>query len=95
MRLVKSVFGEVHHAVIDPVRNTLADPFGNATRNLFRLITVYEILSLRLHDLLFLFGHGTADQVAAAEREPAKIPDDLHNLFLIDDTAVRRLQDRL
>ena len=37
---------------------------------------------------MFLFAHGTADIVCLTKRETCQLPEDLHDLLLIDDAAI-------
>ena len=52
-----------------------------------------EVLTLRLHDLELLFTHGAADVISLAEAEAGQLAADLHDLLLIDDNAVRDIDD--
>ena len=88
MGFIECIFGEVDHIVKDSVGHLLADPFGKAARHALFLVSVDEIHPLLLHDGMLLFTHGTAHQIASAHGVSAQIPDDLHHLLLIDDTAV-------
>ena len=54
---------------------------------------VHKVLSLGLHDGMFLFAHGTADIVCLTERETCQLPEDLHDLLLIDDAAIGHIQN--
>ena len=66
--------------------------FGNAplntAGNAFALISENEVLTLFLHDGGFLFRHRTADQIRTAQRITAQGAYNLHNLLLIDNTAI-------
>ena len=54
---------------------------------------MHEVLPLSLHHSVLLFAHGTADVVGLPEGEARQLPEDLHDLFLIDDAAVGHIQD--
>ncbi len=85
---VESIFGEVDHVVKNAVCHLLVNSLGNTARHSLSLISVDKILPLLLHDGVLLLAHGTAHQVASAHGVPAQIPDDLHDLLLINDAAV-------
>ena len=51
--------------------------------------------ALLLHHVVFFLRHGAAYQIGASIRIAAERPADLHDLFLIDDTTVCDIQDRL
>ena len=91
--LVEGVFGKVHHSVVDAGGNLFIDPAGRAAGNVLLGVAVDEVPALLFHDGLFLFTHGPADQVAPAQGVAAQVPDDLHDLLLVHDAAVGRLQD--
>ena len=42
---------------------------------------------------MFLFAHGTADIVCLTKRETCQLPEDLHDLLLIDDAAIGHIQN--
>ena len=95
MGFIESVFGKIHHFFINGPRHLLRYSVIHTARNAFFFISVNEIGSFFFHDGLFFLTHGTAHQVASAHGIPAQITHDLHNLFLVYNTAVGRLQDRL
>ena len=95
MGLIEGVFCEVHHFIINVTGNAFGNSLFDASRNPFLLIAVDEIRPLLLHDGLLLLTHGPSNKVTSAKGIPSQIPYDLHNLLLVNDTAVSRLQDRL
>ena len=94
MGFVKSVSCEIDHLIINMICSLLINAILNTSLYVFFLIAVHEILAFLLHDRRLLLGHGTAHQIASAHGIARQIANDLHNLFLVDDTAVRRLQNR-
>ncbi len=52
-----------------------------------------EFGALSIHRLLDLLTHRPAQKVSAAEGIPGHLPGDLHHLFLIDDDALRFIED--
>ncbi len=88
MRFIESIFGEIRHILIDLLCHLLGNSSGHAARHMFLLVAVDKILPLLLHHILLFLAHGTAHQIAPAKGIAAQIPHDLHDLLLIDDTAV-------
>ena len=72
------------------IGNLLIDPVGYTAHNTLFRISVNEILAFLFHDRCLLFRHGSSNQVTPAHGISGQIPHDLHNLFLVDDTAVSR-----
>ena len=95
MGLVEGIFGEIHHFPVNLQSHLFRNPPADAARHPFFRISVDEVVPFFFHHSLLLFAHGPAYQVAAAHGVAAQIPDDLHDLLLVDDAAVSRLQDRL
>ena len=92
--LVEGVFGEIHHHIVDMGGCILRDASGNTAGDIFFRIAVYKVAALLFHDRLLLFTHGPADQVAPSQSIAAQVPDNGHDLLLIDNTAIGRGQDR-
>ena len=95
VRLVERVLREVRHLVVDVARDLLADPVCDAAGDIGFRIAVNEFLALLRHDLRLFLRHRAADQIGPSHRVAGEIADDLHDLLLIDDAAVRRFQNRL
>ena len=95
VRLIESILRKVCHLIVDLVCDLLGNAVGDTARNPLFHISVNEILALFCHNRSFLLGHGTAHQVASSKSIACKITDDLHNLLLVYDTAIGRLQDGL
>ena len=94
MGFVESVLGKIHHGIVDLIRRLLADSVCNTALDPLLLISVNEIVALRINDILLFLTHRTADVIRLSHGIAGKILHDLHDLLLVDDTAVRRLQDR-
>ena len=88
MGLVESIFGKIHHLVINPAGSTLRNPPRNTAGNAFLRIAKDKIRPLLFHNRLFFLAHGPAHQIAPPHGIAAQIPHNLHDLFLIDDTAI-------
>ena len=88
MRLVEGVVREVH----DLVKQACSDRFGHAALdravNAKLLVAVDEVDALLFKLLHLLFTHGAAHHICLAERVTRKALEHLHDLFLIDHTAV-------
>ena len=95
MGLVEGILGEIRHIVVYLLRRLLRNPSRHAARHILLRIAVDKVLPLLLHHILLLLAHGTAHQIAPAQRIAAQVPHDLHHLLLVHDTAVGRRKDRL
>ena len=95
MGFVKSVSCEIDHLIINMICSLLINAILNTALYVFFLIAVHKILAFLLHDRRLLLGHGTAHQIASAHGIARQIANDLHNLFLVDDTAIGRSQNML
>ena len=87
VRLVKAIARKRRHQIEHLVGNLLVHS-GLAR-------AVEELGLLLLHDLLFLFAHGAAQQVGATEAIARQRPSNLHHLLLVDDDAVGLFEDAL
>ena len=94
MGFVKRIFREIDHLIIDLIRRLLVDPVLHTSRHIRLFVPIDKDLALLLHDVAFFLGHGTAQKVAPPQRVPRKVAHDLHDLLLVHDTPVGRLQDR-
>jgi len=94
VRLVEGVFRKIDHLIVNMVRRLLVDPIRNTALYALLCIAVDEILAFFLHDCRFFLCHRTAHQVASSPGIASQIAHDLHNLLLIDDTAIGRRQNR-
>ena len=95
MGLVESIFCEVDHLIIDLVRCLLVNAVFDTARHALRLVSIDEVLALLFHDGCLFLRHRTAHQIGTPQRVACQCLYNLHNLLLVDDTAVRRLQNRL
>ena len=92
---VERIRRKADHIVVNFVGNIFRHAVGNtACALLARLLAaVDKVLTLRLHDLELLFTHGAADVISLAEAEAGQLAADLHDLLLIDNNAVRDIDD--
>jgi len=95
MRFIKCILCKIYHFIINFIRCRLVDSICNTSRNSLCFISINEVLALFFHDRGLLFGHCSTYQVASAQSITCQVPNNLHNLLLIDNTPIRRLQDRL
>ena len=93
MGLIKGILCKINHIIIDLICSFLINSICNTSGNSLCFISINKVLALLFHDRGLLFGHCTAHQVASAQSITCQITDDLHNLLLIDNTPIRRLQD--
>ena len=87
MRFIEGIGREGDHLVEDGV--------GSVVRNAVLPAPVDEVHALRVHDVVFLFRHGPPDDVRVAVRVARQLPADLHDLLLVDETAVGDIEDVL
>ena len=87
VRLVETVAAEGEDVCEQVARFCLCMPF--------LLGTLYELLFGVPHNLRHLLAHGLAQDVCLAKRVSCELPGDEHDLVLIDDHAVRFLEDVL
>ena len=95
MGLIKSIFGEINHFIIDFICRCLINSICNTSGNSLCFISVNKVLAFLFHNRGLLFGHCSTYQVASAQSITCQIPNDLHNLLLIDNTPISRLQNWL
>ena len=94
MTLIEGIFCKVRHFI----EYFFCHFGGNAvfhTARHFIADAVNEIFPFLRHNRGFFLTHGTAHQVASSQTVSSQITHNLHNLFLIDDTAVSIFQNRL
>ena len=93
MRFIKCIFGKINHFI----KNLICCFFRNSSMDApfyaFFLITVNKVLTFPCHDITLFFGHCPAHKIASSKRVSGKAHYNLHNLFLINDTAVSRCKD--
>ena len=94
MTLIEGVICKIRHLIENLVGDLLGDAVCETARNIFLRISVDKVAALLLHNGRFFLGHRAAHEVGPAHAVSAEIADDLHDLFLIDNTAVCRLKDR-
>ena len=95
MALIESVGRKAGHLVVDLVCHLLRDAVGNAARTFVTGFgtAVHKVLPLCFHDSVLLFAHGAADVICLPEGKACQLPEDLHDLLLIDDAAVGHIQN--
>ena len=91
MGFVKCIFGKIDHGIVDLVCRLLADSVCDTAFDALLFIAIDKVLTLRVDDVLFLFTHGAADVISLSHCITGEVLHDLHNLLLIDDTAIGRL----
>ena len=97
VRLVEGVGGEALHLREELGAHLGRDAARGAARDVppFVEVAVDELVLLR-HQLGAVFlCHGAAHEVCLSQRVPRKVLEDLHDLLLIDDDAVRLFKDGL
>ena len=82
-------------AVVGELVEQVPDLLGLGLAHAVRLGAVEEQRLLRVHLGLDLLAHRPAQQVGAAEAEARQLAGDLHHLLLVDDDALRLVEDRV
>ena len=95
MGFVEGILCKVHHLVINMGSYGFRDTVALTARYVLFCVTVDKVSSFFFHDGLLLFTHGTTHQVASSKAVTAQVTDNLHNLLLINNTAVGRRKNRL
>ena len=95
MRLVERVICKIHDLIKDGFRRLLIHAALHRAVNAQLLIAENEVGALFFQLLHLLFGHRTAHHVRLAERIARHHAEYLHDLFLIDHTAVGDVQNIL
>ena len=99
MRFVEGVAGEGGHLVVNLLGGFFAHAHAHRAGDFHGAVGLHhavdEIFLFLGHDVVLLFGHGLAHQIAAAQRIARQIAHDLHHLLLIDHAAIGHIQDGL
>ncbi len=93
MALIESIFCEIRHFIEYFFRFFRRNTIFHAAGNIFS-ITINKYLPFLRHHRGFLFAHRAAHRVTPSQAVARQIPHDLHDLFLINDTAVSIFQYR-
>ena len=95
MALVEGVGRKAGHLIVNFVCNLFRDAVCHTARALVAGVcaAVDKMFPLCLHHSVFLLAHGTADIICLPERKACQLPEDLHDLLLIDDAAVGHIQN--
>ena len=90
MRLIKCIFCKIDHLIVNMVCRLFINPIGDTALYSLCLISINEVLTLFFHDSRLFLTHCTAHQIASAHGIASQVTDDLHNLLLVNDTAIGR-----
>ena len=88
VRLVERIVCKIHDLVKQTCRNCFGHAALDGAVNAQLLVAVDEVDALLFQLLHLLFTHGAAHHICLAERISRKALEHLHNLFLIDHTAI-------
>ena len=98
MGFIEGVFCEILHFLVNLPGNIFWNPFRHRTWHGHVAIRVFfsmdEHFAFSVHDIAFLFRHRAAYQIASSHRKASQIAKDLHDLLLINHTAVSHVQNR-
>ncbi len=92
---VKCILCKIHHLIKDMVCNLFRNSILNTARNVFFFIAIDKALPFLNHNRCLFLRHSSANQVTPPIAVARKVPNDLHNLFLVYDTAISRRKNRL
>ena len=97
MRLVERILRELEDVVPDPLSDGAGVPVAHGTVEPVvghgLLVAIVPLADLLRHEIELLLRHRLAQLVGLAGGETAHLHRDLHDLLLVDDRAVRRLED--
>ena len=95
MRFIKGILGKINHFIINFICYLLGNPTFYTSRNTFFFISVDKILALLFHYRCLFLTHGAAEQITSSKGITPQGTYNLHNLLLVHNTPVSRLQNRL
>ena len=95
MGFVKGVLGKIYHFIVNLLGRLLGNAVCDTAGHALLRVSEDEILALLLHDRSLLLGHGAAHQIASTQGIARQLLHDLHNLLLVNDTAIGGFQDLL
>ncbi len=97
MGFVEGIGGKVPNLLEQGLCHALGHPPVHAALHLpgaiLPLLAVDEDLLLPLQHIVLLFGHGPADNIRPAQRVARQLPENAHDLLLIDNTSKGYPQD--
>ena len=93
MGFVERIFGKIRHLIENFIGNLFINAPGNTSRHIQRFIAINKVFPFLRHNIRFFLGHGTAHQIASSQIISGQLHNDLHHLFLINDTAIGRRQN--
>ena len=93
MGFIEGILGKIRHFIKDSVGCCFINAIGDTARYTKFLIAVDKILALLGHNIGFFLGHSSAHKVTSAKIIAGQLHNDLHNLFLIHNTAIGWLEN--
>ena len=98
VRLVEGILSKADHVVKYFLGSMLRNTIANAARD-FHIsfligFTVDKVLLFLQHYIHLFLGHSTTHQVGTTVAVAAQVTNNLHNLFLINKTAIGNIQNR-
>ena len=94
MAFIEGILCEIGHFIKYCFGSLFGYSVGKTAGNL-SFNTINKVMSFLCHDLSFFLAHGTPYKVASSEAVSGKVTNNLHNLLLINNTAVSILKNRL
>ena len=93
MGLIESILGKIRHLIKDPVGRRLINTVGNTAGHTQFIIAVHKVLAFLRHHIRFFLRHSSPHKVASSQIITGQFHNNLHDLFLIDNTAIGRFQN--
>ncbi len=92
MGFIECVLCEADHLIVYLIgrsfRYTVPDAAFDFDIARLVILSVDKVFLFLEHDVHLLLAHGSPDQIASAVGVSGQIPDDLHDLLLVDQAAV-------
>ena len=90
MAFIEGVGRKAGHFIVDLVGDLFRNAVGHAARAFMPRLgaSMDKMLPLCLHHIMLLFAHGPTDIVCLTEGEASQFPENLHDLFLVDNAPV-------
>ena len=93
MGLIKGIFGKICHIIKNFICHPFIDSPCNTSRHIQIFVSIDKVFPLLCHHIRFFLGHGTAHQIASSQVITSQLHNNLHDLFLVNNTTIGRRQN--
>ena len=93
MCFIKRIIGKVHNFIKNRLRRLFINTALDGAVNAQFLVAVDEVGAFLRQFLHFFLGHRAAHHIRLAKRISRQHAENFHDLFLIDHTAIRDVQN--